>query len=768
MPPGLGATVQVAMRRVMTVRGIVQGVGFRPYAARLARRLGLAGAVQNTLLGVRIEVEGAEESLEAFRRELLETGPMSSLIREVDEDTMEPTGVGGFDIVKSRSSGLRGAWITPDLAACPQCITEIFDPEDRRYRYPFTSCAGCGPRFSILTRLPFDRDNTVMKRFPLCPECALEYTNEDDRRYHAQTMTCPACGPRLRLWDRGGRETAEGDEAIRLAVEALGEGKILALQGIGGFQLLVDATRDDVVKELRLRKQRPDKPLAVMFRDLAAVEGSCALNGKERELLESPEAPIVLALTRKENPIAPSVAPANPYLGVMVPYSPLHHLLMRSLPFPVVATSGNISGEPICIDPKEALHRLGGIADLFMVHDRPIMRPVDDSVVRVINGDAVTLRAARGYAPLTLPQRSEPRRPVLAVGGHFKSTVGLTVGRNLVVSQHIGELDHPTTRKLHRKTVGELQLVYRVKPSVVAHDLHPDYGSTSLARRMGKATKEIQHHHAHVLSCMAEHRLEGRVMGIAWDGTGLGHDQTIWGGEFLLVDGLEMRRVGHLRAFALPGGEAAIREPRRAALGLLYECLGEEAFDHPFAGRFSATEKRILRRMLATGLNSPKTSAAGRLYDAVASIIGLRDVVSFEGQAAMDMEFAALGHEGNGGGYPYEMTLNPETRTLVLDWEPMIRSVLDGVQRDAPRAEMAARFEATLIDMAVEVCRRCEERRVVLTGGCFQNRSLTEGMTRALEQEGLRVFTHGLVPPNDGGLVVGQALAAWKEAGACV
>jgi hydrogenase maturation protein HypF len=747
---------------VLTVRGIVQGVGFRPYVARLARRFELAGAVQNTMLGVRIEVEGRAESVEAFREEFLETGPMSSLIREVEEAETSPAGAAAFEILESQSLGLRGAWITPDLATCPDCVREIFDPGDRRYRYPFTSCARCGPRFSILARLPFDRDNTVMEKFPLCTECNGEYIDPDDRRYHAQTMTCPECGPRLSLLDREGRETGSGEEAIRRAVESLRGGKILALQGIGGFQLMVDATREESVKQLRARKQRPDKPLAVMFATLPDVENCCDFHPKERELLQSPEAPIVLAKARRENPISPSVAPGNPYLGVMIPYSPLHHLLMSDLEFPVVATSGNISGEPICIDPQEALQRLSGIADLFVVHNRPILRPVDDSVARVIGGEGVVLRAARGYAPMTLPQHTEPREPVLAVGGHFKSTVGLSVGRNLIVSQHIGELDHPTTRSLHRKTVGELQFIYRARPSLVAHDLHPDYGSTSLARRMGRPTKDVQHHHAHVLSCMAEHGLRGPVLGISWDGTGLGLDETIWGGEFLVVDGLDWRRVGHLRSFRLPGGESAIREPRRTALGLLYECLGEDTFEQPFSRRFTSTENRILRQMLSKGVNSPRTSAAGRLYDAVASLIGLRDVVSFEGQAAMDMEFAALECESAGAAYPFEITMNPETSALVLDWEPMVASILEDLRNGISKGEIASRFETTMVDMAVKVCRHHQEHRVILTGGCFQNRSLTERMAAALGEEGHQVFTHRRVPPNDGGLVVGQALAAWK------
>jgi hydrogenase maturation protein HypF len=642
----------------VTVRGAVQGVGFRPFVYRLAGELGLQGWVRNSNLGVVIEVEGGVETLERFRLRLERERPPRAFIQSLEASYLDPTGYRAFEIRPSDASGERRALVLPDIATCPDCRREIFDPRDRRYRYPFTNCTHCGPRFTIIEALPYDRPSTSMKGFPMCPACRAEYEDPGDRRFHAQPTACPDCGPKLSLWDADGRALAEREDALAGAADALRRGAIVALKGLGGFHLMVDARSEGAVRELRTRKAREEKPLACMFPSLESAREVCEISDAEERLLVSPESPIVLLrrLAGAPGAIDPGVAPGNPYLGVMLPYTPLHHLLLADLGFPVVATSGNRAEEPICIDEREALERLSGIADLFLVHDRPIVRHADDSIVRLCAGRELVMRRARGFAPLPVPL-PVAGAPALAVGAFLKNTIALCAREEAFVSQHIGDLATPQARDAFAGAVRDLEHLLDIAPSEVACDLHPDYPSTRFARETGLPIVAVQHHEAHALACMAENELTPPVLAVSWDGTGYGLDESVWGGEFLRVTEGAVERVAHLRTFRLPGGEAAVREPRRCALGLLWDVFGEKAS----APGFSAPERAVLDGMLRRGVNSPVTSSAGRLFDAVASLCDLRQVTRFEGQAAMELEFAATAGRID---EPYPVALSGE----VVDW----------------------------------------------------------------------------------------------------
>ncbi len=732
-------------RAKITVRGAVQGVGFRPFVYRLALEFALRGWVLNSSQGVFIEVEGPGEAVRQFLAALEKSRPPRAIIQSLEYSFLDPAGYEGFEIRTSEEGGKKCALIMPDVATCADCIRELLDPGDRRYRYPFINCTNCGPRFSILEALPYDRPNTTMKRFAMCPECEREYEDPLDRRFHAEPIACPRCGPRIELWDAAG--TALG-HPLHKSAHVLREGKILALKGLGGFQLLVDARNQEAVARLRERKRRERKPLGVLYPTLEAVRAVCEVSEQEERLLVSPERPIVLLRRRPGGDVAPAVAPENPNLGVMLPCTPLHHLLMVELGFPLVATSGNLSDEPICTEEHEALERLAGIADFFLVHDRPIARHVDDSVTRVMSGREMVLRRARGYAPL--PLRGKETSPcVLAVGAHLKNSVALSVGRDVFISQHIGDLETSQAYAAFRKVAADFQRLYEAKPEVIACDLHPDYLSTKYAAQLSAPLHPVQHHWAHVLSCMAENELEPPVLGVSWDGTGYGADGTIWGGEFLVAreDGFE--RAAHFRQFRLAGGGAAIRQPRRAALGLLFEMWGEKAFrrrDLAPVRSFSDTELALLEQMLEKKVNSPVTSSAGRLFDAVASLLDLDHEVSFEGEAAMKLEFAV--REGTEGSYPFKMG-------EVIDWQPMVEEMLG----ESPGVA-AAKFHNTLAEIVAAAARFCGEEKVVLTGGCFQNRYLTERCILRLRDSGFRPYWHQRVPPNDGGIALGQVLSA--------
>ncbi len=789
----------------------MQGVGFRPFIYRLAGRWGLRGWVNNSSLGVRVEVEGERHDLQEFLLSIEREKPPRSFIQGLEYSFLDPVGFASFVIRESDSQGEKVSIILPDIATCLDCLAEIFDPQDRRYLYPFTNCTNCGPRFSIIEAVPYDRPSTTMKTFDMCAECRTEYDDPLDRRFHAQPNACPACGPHLELWDAHGRVMASRHEALLLTAEAVRQGKIAAIKGIGGFQLVVDAGRDGAVERLRKLKRREEKPFALMFPSLAMAKDECRVSDLETRLLGSPESPVVLLRRKGHCPydgsrIAASVAPGNPHLGIMLPYTPMHHLLMAELERPIVATSGNLRDEPICIDEREALERLSGIADVFLVHNRRIARHVDDSVARVVMGREMVVRRARGYAPLPVEVKGESL-PVLAVGSHLKNTIAISLGGNVLISQHIGDLETSQALVAFRQVIDDLQGLYEHEPRVAACDAHPDYLSTRFAEKTGLPLVRVQHHYAHVLSCMAENELTDSVLGVAWDGTGFGLDGTVWGGEFLRVTAASFLREAHFRAFRLPGGEIAIREPRRAAVGLLYDLLGDGLLelDHlEFLASFSPSERRNLLAMLERKLNSPLTSSAGRLFDVVSALLGLRQENSFEGQAAMSLEFALEGIQtdesypfglsrdpvvsaqgvsadtdnprayGAGGSFdghppPAEKTLGSAGRPmnegspLVIDWGPAVRCILDDIQRGLAVGLISARFHNTLVETILAVARTVGEERVVLSGGCFQNRYLTERSVKLLEKEGFRPYWHQRVPPNDGGISLGQVMAANRE-----
>jgi hydrogenase maturation protein HypF len=778
---GQGTTGAAVLRLRLTIGGAVQGVGFRPYVYRLAVGLGLRGWVRNSAVGVTIEVEGEEELLRSMRDRIESERPAGCHLASVEGVWLDALGYEGFAILESHAGETGQIWVRPDVATCAACVDEIFDPTNRRHGYAFTNCTHCGPRYSIIESVPYDRERTSMKRFEMCPTCRAEYNDPGDRRFHAQPNACPVCGPQLALWNAAGGVIGTMDHALTAAVELLRSGGVLALKGLGGFQLLVDAGSEEAVRRLRQRKEREEKPLAVVFPGLEAVGQACVVTTIESALLRSPEAPIVL-LRRRADPaieLAESVAPGNPWLGVMLPYTPLHHLLLRALDRPVVATSGNLSDEPICIDEFEALARLRGIADGFLVHDRPIVRQVDDSIVRAVAGREMVLRRARGYAPLpvrvkvTSEGALEPG-PVLAVGGQLKNTVAVGVGTEVFLSQHIGDLENALALAVFGRVCGDLPRLLQLTPRLVMADSHPGYLSTKAALRMGLPCHTVQHHYAHVLACMAENELDGPVLGIAWDGTGWGIDGTIWGGESLVTFNRGYRRFAALRQFPLPGSDRAVREPRRSALGVLWELDGPAAFergDLPPVMAFEKAEREILRTALDRGLNCPRTSSMGRLFDAVAGLSGLRQRMTFEGQAAMELEWAM---EPRDTGAAYELAVvrsdceprhpaQDQTSAAPpewwIDWEPMIRRVIEDVQSGVAVGLISARFHRGLSRLVLGLAERAGLERVVLTGGCFQNRVLLEECVGCLRAAGYRVYWPQRVPANDGGLAVGQVVA---------
>jgi hydrogenase maturation protein HypF len=741
----------------VTIRGAVQGVGFRPFVYRLANELGLKGWVNNSSQGVFIEVEGGPEKLKRFLLRLPDEKPPRSFIQSLESSHLDPVEFSDFEIRESESHGAKTALVLPDIATCPDCFAEIFDPIDRRYRYPFTNCTNCGPRYSIIETLPYDRPNTTMKTFEMCDECRAEYEDPADRRFHAQPNACPKCGPHLDLWDSDGDIVSTDQEAIARTADAIRDGRIVAVKGIGGFHLMVDARNDKAVRELRHRKHREEKPLAVMFPSLEAIEAVCMVDEIETRLLLSPEAPIVLLKKKNvDSGLSHLLAPGNPYLGGMLPYAPLHHLLMTELGFPVVATSGNLSDEPICTDENEALKRLNGIADHFLVHNRPIARHVDDSIVRVMMGREMVVRRARGFAPLPV-QLGDELPPIIAVGAHLKNAVAVSSGANAFISQHIGDLETTEAYLAFRRVIDNLEDLYGITPSVIACDRHPDYLSTKFANESGLTRNPVQHHYAHILSCMAENEIRPPALGIAWDGTGYGIDGTIWGGEFLLLNNEGFERIAHLRTFRLPGGDAAVKEPRRSAIGLLYEIFGERLFEmhelFPVLA-FMPAELKTIRQMLVGTVNAPRTSSAGRLFDAVASIVGLRERIRFEGQAAMELEFLADPKEY--AAYDFEMAIGTPS---AIDWEPMICEVIADTLDGLSPSHIAAKFHNTLVDMIVRIAAIADERAVVLSGGCFQNKYLTERAITKLRERGHSVYWHQRVPTNDGGIALGQIAA---------
>ncbi len=762
------------LRRRHTIQGIVQGVGFRPFVYRLAGELGLVGWVRNSPAGVEIEAQGSAAALDAFDNGLRHSLPPLARIT-AHRRTEIPTGSDDSFTILTSGTGKADVQIAPDSTLCPDCLREMFDTNDRRYRYPFITCTNCGPRYSIITDTPYDRPATTMAGFPLCPDCIREYRDPLDRRFHAQPIACHTCGPQVSLRSAAGELMASRDGALRTAVELLKSGAILAIKGIGGYHLAVDACCNDAVTRLRRRKKRDEKPFAVMAASLETARELALLTEMEERLLASPEAPIIIARKAPGTGLSPSIAPNNGWLGLMLPYAPLHHLLFTPHPSPLtgsftalVMTSGNISDEPVAFEDHDALQRLSGIADYFLTHDRPIYIRSDDSVMRVFQGEPLFYRRARGYAPraVTLPF---PVPPILATGAELKSTVCLADGTRAVLSQHIGDLQNRATLDSFGHTIEHLSRILAVTPELAACDLHPDYLSTRYAEESGLPLVRAQHHHAHLASCMAENGLIGDVIGIIFDGTGYGPDGTIWGGEFLTGGYGGYRRAGHFTPVPLPGGDAAVREPWRMAMSYLYRATGEDAFssDNPVARNLPPGEQALFAQMLKRGINSPPTSSCGRLFDAVAALLGVRHTVSYDGQGAMELEaLAETTTDKTGESYRYVISGDGEN-PLQADFSPMFIEMLDNIAGGIPCAVIAWRFHKTVATAATEFCRSIAATtgltRVVLSGGVFQNRLLSEMIYTALTHAGLTVFTHRLVPPNDGGIALGQAAIAGRR-----
>ncbi len=756
-------TVAALEGRRIEIRGTVQGVGFRPWVYRLAREMRVRGRVRNASSGVVIDAFGPGDAIERFVHHLRESAPPASIIQSLESRAIPVEPVDGFSIVESQGSGDRQVSIPPDLATCPDCAREIRDPSDRRHRYPFTNCTNCGPRFTIAIDVPYDRASTSMSRFQMCPACQREYDDPADRRFHAQPNACPACGPTLLAATASG-ETIEHEDPIELAARLIGAGLIVALKGIGGFHLACDATSELAVLRLRRRKARDEKPFAVMVRDLEAAERVAVLGPAERALLLSVERPIVLAPRRKGADLAPSLAPRNPLVGVMLPYSPLHHLLIREADVPLVMTSGNVSDEPLAFRNSEARARLSEVADLFLLHDRPIVTRCDDSVARVIAGQPVLLRRSRGYVPRAIAVSRAFRVPVLACGALLKNTFCIGVGDKAYLGPHVGDLENLETFDSFRESVDRMQRFLGIEPEIIAHDLHPDYYSTCYAeQRLDGRKIGVQHHHAHVASALAERGLAGPVFGLAYDGTGYGTDGTSWGGELLLADPSSFQRLATFRPIALPGGDRAIREPWRIALAMLDDAFdGAPPLDELRLFRELPEEDlHVARRMLASGLNSPRAHGVGRYFDAFAALGLVRRRSTFEGQLALEWNMAALAAPGERGRYAFE--LRRSGSPWQLDLRPMVRDAVYELIGGEPPATIAARFHNTLAAASAQLVRHAAvlfgRLGVVLTGGCFQNARLAELVLAELSPS-FRVYLHGEVPPGDGGIALGQAVVA--------
>ncbi|OFW55526.1 MAG: carbamoyltransferase HypF [Candidatus Solincola sediminis] len=730
---------------LIEVRGIVQGVGFRPFVYRLAGNYGIKGNVTNTSEGVRIRAAASSERMRGFIRALSQQAPPQAWIEDISWKELPAFEVEDFTISSSLREAGTSTLISPDLATCDDCLAELFDPNDRRYRYPFINCTNCGPRFTIIEDTPYDRPMTTMAGFKMCERCEEEYHDPANRRFHAQPDACPECGPRLWLADEGGSEIA-GDP-IELAAELLRNGKIVAIKGLGGFQLACDATSGQAVAGLRERKRRYSKPLAVMVSGLEEARRICRVSEEEARLLASPGSPIVLLNEKINNSISREVAEGLEHQGVFLPYTPLHHLLLREAGIPLVMTSGNMSSEPICKDNLEALERLAGIADYFLLHDRDILIRYDDSVSRIFAGAEYPLRRARGYAPYPVKLKDTYTTEVIALGAELKNTFCFLRGSHAFIGQHIGEMDTGEALSHYEEARDAMQHLFRLDPQVVAHDLHPDYLTTRLAMESSLPRIGVQHHHAHIVSCMADNDIQGEVIGVAWDGTGYGEDGTVWGGEFLFSDRAHFRRAARLRPYLMPGGEICISDISRMAAGVLWEVGESDGIAEELAAQ------------LRSGFNCPLTSSAGRMFDAAAAIIGLRDKALYEGQAACELEAVAKRMSSR---YPYHLL--ESNGLLEIDTRPLFKALIDDVASKAQMAEIAGRFHTTLTAAIVETCSRLSEEtgleRIALSGGVFQNELLTSMVLEGLSSAGLECYLHHRVPCNDGGISLGQAVVA--------
>ena len=753
---GREAAARPRAARRMEVHGVVQGVGFRPFVWRLAQRFGIDGWVRNRSGVVEILAEGLPDSLAAFCSALAEEAPPLAHIEDVHCEEIAVAGLAGFEVDTSLDGPAGGRLVSPDIATCPVCLRELFDERDRRYRHPFINCMDCGPRFTIIESLPYDRERTSMRTFPMCDECACEYASPGNRRFHAEPVACPTCGPALTLLDRRGRHV-HGDPIERAAAR-LRAGGIVAVKGLGGFQLACDATNESAVAELRRRKHRPDKPFAVMAPDLAAAQAVADLTPSEAAVLSSWQAPIVIV--RDRGTLAPSVAPGHRHQGLMLPSTPLHHLLLQQVGGPLVMTSGNAAEEPICIDNDVARDRLAGIADLFLLHDRDIVARYGDSVVRVWRGEPVFVRRARGVAPssIDLPARVTP---TLGAGALLQSAFCLAAGERAFLSQHLGDLDTEESMGAYHEALNRYRTVFGIAPELVAHDLHPDFPTTRFAETTGLPTIGVQHHHAHVAAVMAEHNLEGHVIGVAFDGFGLGEDGTVWGGEFFIADWASAHRAGHLRRIRQPGGDTAVRDPVRMALAHAADAGVLDAARRLLGNAVDDEKAGVVLGQVATGLGSPETTSAGRLFDAVAALTGVwRGLTSYEAQPAILLEQAADPSATS----EYSFDLDIEEDRLVIDTRPIVVAVVRDLVRGRAPAVVAGRFHRTMAAAVLEVVRVLRGQtgleRVCLGGGVFNNDLLVSDLVARIEAVGMEVYLPRRAPAGDGGIGLGQVLVA--------
>jgi len=751
----------------ISVRGVVQGVGFRPFVYQLATKYNLRGWVCNTSEDVKIEVEGEEEDIEQFRLALREQAPPLAHIEDITITHYPPANYKSFEIRHSIAEEGKYQLISPDIATCQDCLREILTPGDRRYRYPFTNCTNCGPRFTIIEDIPYDRPRTTMRHFQMCPECQREYDDPFNRRFHAQPNACPRCGPALQLLDANGSPLTVAD-VITTTSQLLREGKIVAIKGLGGFLLACDATNEAAINCLRQRKMRPFKPLAIMVSSIEEAKKHCYVTDEEERLLTSPHSPIALMRWKADSAVSQAVAPNLKYLGVMLPYTPLHHILLRETGLPLVMTSGNLSEEPIAKDNDEAVRRLSGIADYFLIHNRDIYARYDDSVTIVERGVTQLIRRARGYAPYPI-QLDFSSQQILGCGAEEKNTFCLTRDKHAFLSQHIGDMENLETMEHFANTIDLYQRLFRIEPNIIAHDLHPEYLSTKYAKELATESADIrlvpvQHHHAHIVSGMVDNGLATPVIGVAFDGTGYGADGNIWGGEFLVADYRGFTRMGHLEYLPLPGGALAIRKPYRIAIGYILSLLGEAALkpDLPLLKQVDSMEIDIIRKQIENKINSPLNSSCGRLFDAVSALIGVRGEVDYEAQAAIELEMLAYNEVEETASYPFSITKQDGLSLVKL--RDLFSAIIYDLQGDTTQARIAARFHNTIARMIRELCQVISDEtgitQVVLSGGVFQNRLLLRKTVSLLEASGFDVFTHRQVPCNDGGISLGQAVIA--------
>jgi hydrogenase maturation protein HypF len=810
------------VRRHILVKGVVQGVGFRPFIYQLANQYKLAGWVLNSSEGVVIEAEGNLNKVEAFIQDIKLKAPPLAKIESIKAEDIVPDGSAKFEIKHSVSEAGKFILVSPDIATCDDCLRELFDPQDRRYRYPFINCTNCGPRFTIIEDIPYDRPKTTMKKFKMCPDCQREYDDPANRRFHAQPNACPLCGPSLelranrRLLENSANEVQQDsrgsstklspaprtvypaeieeefpslgcDDPIKETIKLLKAGKIVAIKGLGGFHLACDAENEEVVEKLRRRKHRYGKPLAIMLADIEAVREHCCLSHEEIKVLLSPQRPIVLLRRKEKSTVAPSVAPVNNYLGVMLPYTPLHHLLLKESGMALVMTSGNLSEEPIAMENQEALIRLKEIADYFLLHNRDIYSRYDDSVVRVFEHNMIFIRRARSFAPYPIHLPFQAKQ-ILATGPEQKNTFCLTKENYAFLSQHIGDMENFETLEHFKTTLQLYKKLFRIEPEIVAYDLHPEYLATKFAHELtGVKLIGVQHHHAHIVSCLVEHNFKEPVIGVSFDGTGFGPDGTIWGGEFLIADWKNFQRVGHLRYVPMPGGELAIKRPYRMALSYLLSFCSEnlEDLSLELLARISSEEIALVKQQIIKSINSPLTSSCGRLFDAIASLVGVRDIVAYEGQAAIELEMIA--NERIKESYPFKIKRGEEVlatgsklmtkgklvsgnrrlktnSSLIVDTEPIIQGVILDLQKGIDKSIIAGKFHQTVVNFISQVCCRLREKTgiktVALSGGVFQNMILAQKSKELLEKEGFTVLYQKQVPCNDGGISLGQVTVA--------